>query len=109
MTAEVNKLMQRKLGLKPRKSKSIQLNTFRDSKFRKQTCNNVQLVLEKSSREKIDLAALSVPVICSSLPIAVDVDYPHLEGLELADPLDEENKSRIDVLIGSDFYWMIQI
>ena len=99
--------LQRKLGLTPKKSESIQLNTFGDNKFRKQTCSNVQLVLENSSGEKIDLTALSVPVICSPLPPAVDVDYPHLEGLELADPLDEDNESRIDILIGSDFYWNI--
>ena len=99
--------LQRILGLTPKKSESIQLNTFGDNKFRKQTCNNVQLVLENSSGEKIDLTALSVPVICSPLPPAIDVDYPHLEGLELADPLDEDNESRIDILIGSDFYWNI--
>jgi hypothetical protein len=46
-------------------------------------------------------------VICSPLPPAVDVDYLHLEELELADPLDEDNESRIDILIGSDFYWNI--
>jgi hypothetical protein len=50
--------LQRKLGLTPTKSESIQLNTFGDNKFRKQTCNNVQLVL--SSGDKIDLTALSV-------------------------------------------------
>jgi hypothetical protein len=99
--------LQRKLGLTPKKSESIQLSTFGDNKFRKQTCNNVQLVLENSSVEKMDLTALSVPVICSPLPPAVDVDYPHLEGLELADPLDEDNESRIDILIGSEFYWNI--
>ena len=44
--------LQRKLGLTPNKSESTQLNTFGDNKFRKQTCNNVQLVLENSSGEK---------------------------------------------------------
>jgi hypothetical protein len=95
--------LQLKLGLTPKKSESIQLNTFGDNKFRKQTCNNIQLVFENSSGEKIDLTALSIPVICSPLPPAVDVDYPHLEGLELADTQDEDNESRIDILIGSDF------
>ena len=84
--------LQRKLGLTPKKSESIQLSTFGDNKFRKQTCNNVQLVLENSSVEKMDLTALSVPVICSPLPPAVDVDYPHLEGLELADPWNLNSK-----------------
>ena len=97
--------LQRRLRLKPKKSESIQLNTFGDNKFKRQTCNNVELLLENSSGERIHLTALSVPVICSPLPSAVNIDYSHLEGLELADPIDEDNESHIDILIGSDFYW----
>lgn len=53
------------------------------------------------------MTALSVPVTCSPLPSAVNIDetYSHLEGLELADPIDEDNESHIDILIASDFYW----
>ena len=34
------------------------------------------------------------------------MNYPHLEGLQLADELDD-NCGSIDVLIGSDCYWEI--
>ena len=96
--------LQRRLRLKPKKSESMQLNTFGDNKFKRQTCNNFEL-LEISRGERIHLTALSVPVICSPLRSAVNIDYSHLERLELADPIDEDNESHIDILIGSDFYW----
>ena len=67
--------------------------------------SNVELLLEHSSGERLKLTALSVPVIGSPLPSGVNVDYFHLEGLELADLIEEDNESHIDILIGSDFYW----
>ena len=42
-----------------------------------------------------------------SSPISSKIDYAPLEGLELADPWDEDNGSCINVLVGSDFYWNI--
>ena len=47
---------------------------------------------------------MSYPAICSPLPSKIDFDCPHLEGLELADDL-ENPKGSIDILIGSDYYW----
>lgn len=40
----------------------------------------------------------TVPVIRSPLPSDVNVDYPHLEGLKLADPLDEGETNRVFLL-----------
>ena len=34
------------------------------------------------------------------------MNYPHFEGLQLADEFDD-NRGSIDVLIGSDYYWGI--
>ena len=47
---------------------------------------------------------MSYPTICSPLPSKVKVNYPHLEGLALADSLDD-SCGDIDILIGSDYYW----
>ncbi|XP_065886645.1 uncharacterized protein [Dysidea avara] len=59
------------------------------------------------SDERIEVVAIGFPVICSSLPTQINLShYTHLEGLELADNLDQP-KGEIDVLIGSDFYWNI--
>ena len=42
--------------------------------------------------------------MCSPLPSKVKVKYPHLEGLALADSLDD-SCGDIGILIGSDYYW----
>ena len=49
---------------------------------------------------------MNYPNICSPLPLKVEVNYPHLEDLQLTDRLND-NCGAIDVLIGSDYYWEI--
>ena len=66
----------------------------------------VKLRLQKQGNEEIEITALNFPVICSPLPAKVEINCPHLEGLELADNFDEHHES-IDILIGSDHYWEI--
>lgn len=65
----------------------------------------MKLQVRKSGCEDaINISALTFPVICSPLPSKVSVNYPHLDGLELADePFDAEGS--IDILIGCDYYW----
>ena len=58
----------------------------------------------------LEITALNFPVICSPLtkrrPKRVNINnYPHLQGLELADS--SESQCGIDILIGSDHYWEI--
>ena len=95
-----------RLGLKPVEKESLRLNTLGDDRVRKETCDIVKLSLQKGDGERVDVAALSFPVICSSLPLKVEVNaYPHIEGLALADAFDDQDSGSIDVLIGSDNYW----
>ena len=65
----------------------------------------MKLQVRKSGCEDaINISTLTFPVICSPLPSKVSVNYPHLDGLELADePFDAEGS--IDILIGCDYYW----
>ena len=94
-----------RLGLKPMEKESLRLNTFGDDRVRKETCDIVKLSLQKGNGERVDITALSFPVICSSLPLKVQVsEYPHIEGLALADEFDGQGSDSIDVLIGSDYY-----
>ena len=61
-------------------------------------------VRRSGCEDAIKISALTFPVICSPLPGKVSVNYPHLDGLELADePFDAEGS--IDILIGCDYYW----
>ena len=94
------------LGLKPIEKESLRLSTFGNDRVRKESCDIVKLSLRKGDGESVNIAALSFPVICSSLPLQVDVSaYPHIEGLPLADEFSGQEHDSIDVLIGSDQYW----
>ena len=94
-----------KLHLKSLQTERLNLNTFGESKYKKQNCDVVNLQIRKSGCDNaINISALTFPVICSPLPVKISVNYPHLDGLELADePFDSEGS--IDMLIGSDYYW----
>ena len=95
-----------RLALKPMEKENLRLNTLGDDRIRKETCDVVKLSLRKGDGEKIDISALSFPVICSSLPLGVDVSaYKHIDGLNLADEFEGREHDSIDVLIGSDYYW----
>ena len=93
-----------KLNLKPMKTETVHLNTFGGNSFQKQSCELVRFRLKNHVGEEIEIAALSYPTICSPLPSKVKVNYPHLEGLALADSLDD-SCGDIDIVIGSDYYW----
>ena len=93
-----------KLNLKPMKTETLHLNTFGVNSFQRQSCELVRLRLKNHVGEETEITALSYPTICSPLPSKVKVNYPHLEGLALADSLDD-SCGDIDILIGSDYYW----
>ena len=100
----VTESLQSRLQLRSLQSEEINLNSFAESKFRKQSCDVVNVQLRKSEyNEPITVAALTFPVICSPLPTHVSTSYAHLHGLELADePSSSENS--IELLIGFDYY-----
>ncbi|XP_028407174.1 uncharacterized protein LOC114529561 [Dendronephthya gigantea] len=79
-----------RLGLKATEKEKLKLNTLK----------------KPGADESISIDALSYPVICSPLPSKIDVDLPHLAGLELADDW-EDPRGSIDILIGSDYYWSV--
>jgi len=91
-------------NLKSIKTETLHLNTFGGSTFRKQSCEVVKLRrLRKHEGEEVEVTALNYPIICFPLSSKVEVNYPHLENLQLADSLND-NCGTIDVLIGSDYY-----
>ena len=90
-----------KLQLKAAKSEKLNLNTFGESKIKKQNCDVVELQLRKSEfDDPISITALTFPVICSPLPANLSTSYAHLDGLELADE-PSNSKNSIDLLVGS--------
>ena len=66
----------------------LNLNPFGSSKFKRQSCEVVNLGLHKSEHnDPITISALAFPVICCPLHAKVYTNYAHLDGLELADEL----------------------
>ena len=75
-----------RLQLKSLNTEKLNLNTFGESKFKKQSCDVVNLQLRKLEHDDpITISALTFPVICSPLPAKGYTSYAHLDGLELAD------------------------
>ena len=93
-----------RLNLKSYKIEMLNLNTFGEQKYRKQSCELLKVRLIKPGlNEEVEISALSFPVICSSLQSKVDINkFPQLETLELADDFSDGNNDSIDILIGSD-------
>ena len=84
----------------------LNLNTFGEQKYRKQSCELVKVRLSNPGlNEEVEISALSFPVVCSSLQSKVDISkFPQLQTLELADDFTNDS---IAILIGSDNYWNI--
>lgn len=98
-----------KLKLKSVQREKLNINTFGENRFKTQKSDLVHLRLQRPGNpETIDISALTFPVICSALPLRVNLDdHPHLQDLDLAEDFDNDNHDTIDVLIGSDYYWDI--
>ena len=105
----ITESLKTRLKLEPVKQKTLHLNTFGGEKVSKNGCSWVKFYLLCKEGKRIEIQALSFPKICTPLPAQIDLsDYPHLEDLELADPLDSESQVEpVDILIGSDMYWEI--
>ena len=93
-----------KLKLAPLRQERLALNTFGNTKCKRENCDLIAVTLQGRMGENIEIQVLSFPAICSALQTAVVVDqYPHLRDLELVDTDGDENCSdSIDILIGSD-------
>ena len=94
------------LKLKAEHRGRLQLNTFGDRNHRTKNCEVIQLDIQGvSTSNRTKITVLSFSIICTTLPSITSTDnLPHLEGLQFADNPTSPGE-RIDVLIGSDFYW----
>ena len=82
----ITESLRSRLQQKSLNTEQLNLNTFGESKFKKKSCNVVNLQLRKTEHnDPITISALTFPVICSPLPAKVYTSYAHLDGLELAD------------------------
>ncbi len=99
----ITNAMATKLKLQPLNTETLNLNTFGNDNFIKKKCDLVTFDI-LGNGDTTCIQALSYPNICSPLNSQVNVNvYSHLEDLELADA--DNDSGRIDILIGSDYYW----
>lgn len=98
-----------KLGLNPVKRETLNLNTFGSREYTKQGCDLVKFSLQTKDHQKIDVCALSFPILCTPLTTKINLEnYSYLQNLNLADTsITEAEIPQIDVLIGSDHYYDI--
>ena len=102
----VTEELKRKLHLPINSSETINLNTFGFDKCKKVKLDSVMVNVEVKDNEVIQVSALTQNVICTPVSTRVNVgQFPHLQGLELADCFENNNSKRIDMLIGLDSYF----
>lgn len=90
-------------------SHNLLIKAFGDESPRLRSCELVQLSITSIDGMELYVNAYCVPTICSPLSdqavrVAVQ-NYPHLQGLELADVPNKPGEVEVDVLIGADYYW----
>ena len=98
----------RKSRLTPMKRETLNLNTFGNTKSKRQSCELFKFHIQnQKSGENMELKAINFPTICSPVNAEVRVEnYDHLKDLELADFDPNSNRDNtIDILVGADFYW----
>ena len=107
----VTSQLRQRLKLPTVATETIQIRTFGNSEGYNESCDVVNLGVRVKSGETLEIAALVVPLICSPLtsqPITTSGEcHEHLLGLELADSADGDDLLRVEVLIGSDWYWSL--
>ena len=71
----------------------------------------MKAILETKEGEEVLLSLLTTPLICERITYSSigqsTCKYPHLQGIDLADPAVEGETIEFDVLIGLDHYWDI--
>ena len=68
----------------------------------------MEVKLQGRRGESVCIQVIGFPKICSPLTSKVDVCHlTELQGFELADHDRSSDGSKIDILIGSDYYWEI--
>ena len=99
------------LRLKKTRTESLVIKTFGNETGTHRTCDVVNLGLRTLDGGMLQLSTVVVPHICNPMsiqPIAsCKLLYSHIAGLKLADPGETMGELKIDVLIGSDYYWEV--
>ena len=100
----------RQLHLIPSRKELISLSAFGGTSSSVKQVEVANIHLQSDNGEPIPVEVIIVPKIAAPLQNHMSVDIltlPHLQGLKLAHPLQNEELFQIDLLIGADHYWNI--
>ena len=102
----------KKLNLTAISSHNVQLNTFGEPKGKSKRLNYYSFCVKKPTRGcNIYMTGFAVPTICVPLKTCkidvVEEAFPGIKDIDLSEATDNEGDRRIDLLIGSDFYWSV--
>lgn len=98
------------LQLKPCGNSTISLSTFGNANQNVRHMDKAQITLEIETGGFIPMDVLIVPRIAAPLSNVTNViasKLPYLKGLRLANPVTEDRKFELSLLIGADYYWSI--
>ncbi|VDI74045.1 Hypothetical predicted protein [Mytilus galloprovincialis] len=98
------------LQLKPCGNSTISLSTFGNANQNVRHMDKAQITLETETGGFIPMDVLIVPRIAAPLSNVTNViasKLPYLKGLRLANPVTEDRKFELSLLIGADYYWSI--
>ena len=97
------------LNLKAISSQKMKIKTFGNKSEKAVSLKEYSLCIKSFTGVNLYLKAFAVPLICTPLSgqniDAARENYPFLKELDLADK--GAGECKIDVLIGSDYYWEI--
>ena len=108
----IRKSLQNRLRLNPIGKETLQLNTFGESKSKRENCEVFKVnMANKNNGKSIEITAIGFPTICAPLPAKVNIsEYSNFDSLELADfnSCDSSNDNdSVDILVGAVHYWDI--
>jgi hypothetical protein len=99
------------LNLPVEHKESMLIQAFGSTSEELTDCPFVKLDIKTQDGENINIAAYSVPLICTPVVrqtvLEAQERYEHLANLNMADPITGEQDAEIDLLIGSDQYWKL--
>ena len=89
--------------------RDVNITTFGANESKGFTCEVVRVNVETREGKRVAMKLLTVPIICESLTgVSLSQcvqNYEHLQGLNLADEINEGESVEFDILVGLDYYW----
>ena len=98
------------LGIESMTTQKLLVNTFGKSNSEEHECGTVRFLLRKpDSHDLFELNGFTVPSICGTQMSAALGQFPHFNGLDLADSVDirDPTPGEISILVGADQFYDI--